>query len=247
LRALFCRSRIERRFFLAKSSLAAYRHAADGIRFLMLPYQLVGVAAGRIGRQKEQAQFAAQRLPESAGFLRAMRRATINDQEDFALGTPDQAPRECDENSGVDVSVCQSSMIVGSGCTRTNARTWSSCAASVCHLWPLNFRGRQSPVVPNCRMSLIAQLALPQSCAPPRGGTARPKPPEPCVRANPANTALPSMPASIPAGVVKQVSAGSGIRFRFCLIGTCLSYDSKGIFMFSCKPIAPFCAKEFKW
>jgi hypothetical protein len=125
---------------------------------------------GRIGRQKEQAQFAAQRLPESAGFLRAMRRATIDDHEDFALGTPDQAPRECDENSGVDVSVCQSSMIVGTGCARTNARTWSSCAASVCHLWPLHFRGRQSPVLLNCRMSLIAQFALSQSCAPPRGG-----------------------------------------------------------------------------
>ena len=51
----------------------------------MLPHQLVGVAVRRIGRQKEQAQFPAQRLHESADFLRAMSRATIDDQEDFAL------------------------------------------------------------------------------------------------------------------------------------------------------------------
>src|ERR1700730_6664790 len=66
--------------------LTGDRHATDGIRFQMLPDQLVGVAVWRIRRQKEQAQFRTQRLYESADFLRTMSRATIDDQKDFALG-----------------------------------------------------------------------------------------------------------------------------------------------------------------
>ena len=85
--------------------LTGDRHAADGIRFQMLPDQLVGVAVWRIRRQKEQAQFRTQRLHESADFLRTMSRATIDDQKDFALGALDQAFQEFDEDIGVDAAL----------------------------------------------------------------------------------------------------------------------------------------------
>jgi hypothetical protein len=68
----------------------------------MLPHQPRWVAVRRIERQKEQAQFPNQRLHESADFLHAMRRATIDYQEDFALGALDQACQEFDENINVD-------------------------------------------------------------------------------------------------------------------------------------------------
>jgi hypothetical protein len=48
---------------------AGPRHAADGIRFQMLPKQLVRIVIGRIRRQKEQAQFPAQRLHKRANFF----------------------------------------------------------------------------------------------------------------------------------------------------------------------------------
>ena len=85
--------------------LTGDRHAADGIRFQMLPDQFVGVAVWRIRRQKKQAQFRTQRLHESADFLRTMSRATIDDQKDFALGALDQAFQEFDEDIGVDAAL----------------------------------------------------------------------------------------------------------------------------------------------
>src|ERR1700682_4321870 len=110
LRASFCRSRIERRTFSAKSSLLVTAMRPT-IRFQMLPDQLVGVAVWRIRRQKEQAQFRTQRLHESADFLRTMSRATIDDQKDFALGALDQAFQEFDEDIGVDAALVAAGMM----------------------------------------------------------------------------------------------------------------------------------------
>ena len=70
------------------------------------------------------------------------------------------------------------------------ARTLPSCAARARLLWPPNFRGRQSPVVSNRRMSFIPQLALQ------------------------------SKPASVPADMVNHASAVLGIPLRFWLFGT---------------------------
>jgi hypothetical protein len=44
-------------------------------------------------------------LHESAGFLRPVSRAAIDDQEDFAPGAPDQAFQEFDEDIGVDAAL----------------------------------------------------------------------------------------------------------------------------------------------
>jgi len=41
-----------------------------------------------------------------------------------------------------------------------------------------------------------------------------------CVPVNPARQVLPSMPASVPAGMANHASAGLGIPLRFWLFGT---------------------------
>jgi hypothetical protein len=50
-------------------------------------------------------------LHESAGFVRPMSRATIDDQGDFALGALDQALQEFDEDSGVEATLAEPALV----------------------------------------------------------------------------------------------------------------------------------------
>src|ERR1700719_1537018 len=70
----------------------------------MFPDQFIGISVGRVGRKIEQPQPAVQALDKCFGLLGDMGRASIDDQENRALGTGDEALEKFDENIGVDAA-----------------------------------------------------------------------------------------------------------------------------------------------
>ena len=76
-------------------------HAANSVGLEVFPDQFVWIAVGRIGRQKKQPQSAVLAVDKSSGLLGNVGGATIDDQENRALGAGHQALEKLDEDRGI--------------------------------------------------------------------------------------------------------------------------------------------------
>ena len=80
--------------------LVGDRHAANSVGFEVLPDQFIGIAVGRIWWKIKQPQPAVQAFNKCFCFLGNVGRASIDNQENRALGTCDQAFEKLDEDGG---------------------------------------------------------------------------------------------------------------------------------------------------
>jgi cytochrome c553 len=81
--------------------LVGDHHAANSISLEVLPDEFIWISVGRIGRKIKQPQSAVQALDKSSGLLGNVGGPAINNQEDWPLGTSNQALQKVDEDPSI--------------------------------------------------------------------------------------------------------------------------------------------------